>query len=1234
MTSKAFYSFMGLAVGDAVGTTQEFTEYYNDQNPFFKEPQTDMIGGGPFHLEEGNWTDDTSMALCMAWSIIEKKQIDLEDHLIKYIQWRDKAWFSSNKDLADIGTTVSSSLSNYQENNDKVIRDFNPFSAGNGCLMKLAPVPVLFHKHPELAIRYSAYSCINTHNATSAIDCCRYLAALIVGAIQGASKEQLTTPFFVPAGLPPNYWSLNPLCDQVNDMILNYNSKQLKPREKSLSEKDKKTTDYIFNSGYSVKSLEAVLWHLKNSNSFKEGVLNITNQGLDSDTIAAIYGQVAGPLYSDSFPTDWMNKLTFSPFLQFVSSTLCLLADHVTLLHPIIRVQESERTETCLQERPFDINNLISFQISGIHVLLNQVLNDRVTGYNLLNASQFDTFKNNTNFKSDMLLNYLFQTMSKQPLAISNTYNSQLIEYDQFEDFVNSLFFALLSKPYELEITNSVKLKNISYFFRIQALPVLLLLDKPFSPELNSTIMKLLEIVEKIRNSTDCYDYFFYVLKTELQPFVNFSWMQLRNEYTNPEKNFDKELASVISQSMHQTFSSFFNFEDWNYDYFNPYTATLLMFDDSKEFVKPLLKAMQPELMLHDCLQLFKTKGVFFSNSLGQLLYADKNFYEDNVFCQQLTCKNIDLIFNFAKILPLNEFRNQKVFMPGYWKLYAHDDLEKFWFLCHWHLQSMHLKKMKLFNIICDKQANEKRTSDFQETKLENREEPTKLVETSKGVSGSNRMRNKSSTLGFSEEKETMVPTYSFQREESKLTEEQIKTRNDIFQNGSESMVEFLYSNLPEENGFEFENNNTGNKVLVITIFEQELNEIQRITLDEIKRIPLYQETLQFFKIELQDAEIYSVFINNLPTDNTQYDLIVVNTGRELNPNVPTKYFESLNKLLVETGKLVVISALEELQKASSKASQYIQSLKESNLFCFFKTGYYFYMKKMEEGNKEYCYYASSFATIPIPFKNNTTKPVISLPPNTQKVCYAILTSNDKLECKEVVCENKTTETVVLSLNYYESIQDCDSVLSRLNGGWGSLKEETGEKYAKLKEKTFNYLDTYFITTAVKGGGNCLFIAMNELLITRNFERLNLRNLFDGVVKFRNLPNFQNIQTFFSFQEEGLLNEITDFDKSAFIDYYLGGNNKSDVWLFVIAFMYKIKIVLFNLYQSGTNTTGVYHPFESFGDTPSDSTISQKINGTFYILLNNRSHFYPLFPNNVHSEEIYKNLDWNLLINK
>jgi ADP-ribosylglycohydrolase len=171
-------SLLGLAVGDALGTTLEF------QAPGTFDPIDDIKGGGPFGLKRGEWTDDTSMALCLAESLVQSKGFDALDQMRRYCRWMNEGYMSSNGSCFDIGATVGAALRSFERSGDPISGSTNANSAGNGSLMRLAPVPLFYGLDARAAIEFSAESSRTTHGAQEAVDACRYYAGLIVGALQ------------------------------------------------------------------------------------------------------------------------------------------------------------------------------------------------------------------------------------------------------------------------------------------------------------------------------------------------------------------------------------------------------------------------------------------------------------------------------------------------------------------------------------------------------------------------------------------------------------------------------------------------------------------------------------------------------------------------------------------------------------------------------------------------------------------------------------------------------------------------------------------------------------------------------------------------------------------------------------------------------------------------------------------------------------------------------------------
>jgi ADP-ribosyl-[dinitrogen reductase] hydrolase len=281
-------ALIGCAIGDALGTTVEF------KAPGSFPPLTDIVGGGPFNLKAGEWTDDTSMMYCLAHSLIRTKQCDLKDQMDLYCKWWQDGVFSATGKCFDIGNTVVSALKRYQQTGDPLSGDTTPMSAGNGSLMRIAPIPIRYFNSFENTIKYAALSSMTTHGAIEAVDACRYFSGLIWGALHGISKDELLDGLYTPID---EYWEQNPLCDSVLKLI------------KEEEYKNKKAKD-IRASGYVMHTLEAVLWAFFHSDSFETGALLAVNLGEDADTTGAIYGQLAGAYYGERvIDFRWVRKI-------------------------------------------------------------------------------------------------------------------------------------------------------------------------------------------------------------------------------------------------------------------------------------------------------------------------------------------------------------------------------------------------------------------------------------------------------------------------------------------------------------------------------------------------------------------------------------------------------------------------------------------------------------------------------------------------------------------------------------------------------------------------------------------------------------------------------------------------------------------------------------------------------------------------------------------------------------
>ncbi|MCC9076496.1 ADP-ribosylglycohydrolase family protein [Litorilinea aerophila] len=296
-------ALLGLACGDAVGTTLEF------QPRGHFEPLTDMVGGGPFHLAPGEWTDDTSMALCLAASLVACNGFDARDQMDRYVAWMQQGYMSSNGRCFDIGITVSTALRRYLATDDPFSGSADPLSAGNGSLMRLAPVALFFYPNLEAIVHYAGESSRTTHGTAECVDACRLFAAMLYKALAGKDKETILAPPHLPAettgpaGLAPKIQAI---------AEGNY-------RDKAEAE--------IVGNGYVVNSLEAALWCFWRTDSYREAILQAANLGDDADTTAAICGQLAGAYYGASaIPASWLERLALRDQIEELAAQLYQVA--------------------------------------------------------------------------------------------------------------------------------------------------------------------------------------------------------------------------------------------------------------------------------------------------------------------------------------------------------------------------------------------------------------------------------------------------------------------------------------------------------------------------------------------------------------------------------------------------------------------------------------------------------------------------------------------------------------------------------------------------------------------------------------------------------------------------------------------------------------------------------------------------------------------------------------------
>jgi len=286
--SKYVDALLGVAVGDAFGVPVEFlTRKSLEQNPVIT-----MMGYGTHHQPIGTWSDDTSMTMCLAESLIDG--YDSERIGKNFVAWYKQAKWTAHNEVFDIGHTTRESLENIIKGQSAESAGLiGENSQGNGSLMRI--LPLLFHIHDrspshrwDIVRRNSA---ITHGHINCAIACFIYLEVarcLLYG-------DDASTAYFT--GIQRARSALMEIPKSVFDLVLSGSLRDV-------GEKD------ISGSGYVVHTLEASLWCILNTGSFKDALLKAVNLGEDTDTTGAVAGGLAGLLYSeDAIPPEWLQPL-------------------------------------------------------------------------------------------------------------------------------------------------------------------------------------------------------------------------------------------------------------------------------------------------------------------------------------------------------------------------------------------------------------------------------------------------------------------------------------------------------------------------------------------------------------------------------------------------------------------------------------------------------------------------------------------------------------------------------------------------------------------------------------------------------------------------------------------------------------------------------------------------------------------------------------------------------------
>jgi len=279
-------AMIGLAVGDALSAATQFRKAGSFS------AIGDLLGGGPFDLPRGAWSDDTSMALCLAESLLEVNGFDPRDQVERYRLWQQQGHLSATGQCLGITAGTAKALAQAQWRRQVFSGSHDPNQLDPEVLSRVGPAVLFYFSNPPDAVTFGSEQARTTCQAPGAVEACKLLAAWLVGALAGQSKSDLLVP-------PPPLLDVGGLRSGAGAIATAAGASR-EPR-----------------AGNVLEALDAAVWAFRTSDNFRDGALKAVNLGGNSDVVAAVYGQLAGAHYGvGAIPATWRTSLVANDLIE------------------------------------------------------------------------------------------------------------------------------------------------------------------------------------------------------------------------------------------------------------------------------------------------------------------------------------------------------------------------------------------------------------------------------------------------------------------------------------------------------------------------------------------------------------------------------------------------------------------------------------------------------------------------------------------------------------------------------------------------------------------------------------------------------------------------------------------------------------------------------------------------------------------------------------------------------
>lgn len=333
LEKRSIGSMLGMGIGDAYGAKFEFKDVevnlydatkYVDYGEKFASDEDWKWGKSGTH---GGWTDDASMGLCLADSLIVKNgDFDPQDIMRRFLAWwycgyNNASMYQETKSRSwGLGGTIGPSLRNYLKNQKIYEGTGSEFASGNGSIMRNAAIPIAYNSNLGDALKYARDQSYITMRGNEAAGCCKLLTYIVWHILNDKKEDTLkdTLDSLLTEG---NLKEVNLVTDSVKGLALSKEGVKSDRDKNSYENWNWKAESFKYNEkrknfqpsyigSFAMDNMAMSLHILYHTTSFVQAINVATHLCGDADSVASVVGQIAGAFYGvKNIPVEWIKNL-------------------------------------------------------------------------------------------------------------------------------------------------------------------------------------------------------------------------------------------------------------------------------------------------------------------------------------------------------------------------------------------------------------------------------------------------------------------------------------------------------------------------------------------------------------------------------------------------------------------------------------------------------------------------------------------------------------------------------------------------------------------------------------------------------------------------------------------------------------------------------------------------------------------------------------------------------------